>query len=134
MLYSIDYLYDFSRAEFDVVMDKHGDLLEGADILEVGSGTGFQLMLGRIARRAVGVDLRSSLYNRTRVTVVVEYDGMNLPFKDGSFDFVDLTPKTGPDSKRVLWQKSGQRPKWKVASLVTLEGPAAVVSTTLNSY
>jgi ubiquinone/menaquinone biosynthesis C-methylase UbiE len=70
--------------------------LEGADlepagkrILEVGSGTGYQLMrLRELGADAVGVDLDSSGYRESRVEELLDYDGKTLPFDDKEFDVI----------------------------------------------
>lgn len=67
------------------------DLVQGADLLEVGCGTG--LILRRLAprtRRLVGVDLSSAMLHqaRNRHPSVVQANALALPFADGSFDVV----------------------------------------------
>lgn len=61
----------------------------GKRILEIGSGTGYQLKkLKKLSERAVGVEVSSSSYRENRVADIIEYDGATLPFKDKSFDII----------------------------------------------
>ncbi len=65
------------------------DLVRGAEVLEVGCGTGLILKrLEPLARRVVGVDLSGEMLGRARVRVptVAQASALSLPFADGSFD------------------------------------------------
>ncbi len=65
------------------------DLVRGADVLEVGCGTGLILQrLAPLARRVVGVDLSAGMLRkaRDRVPSVVQGSALALPFPDRSFD------------------------------------------------
>lgn len=58
-------------------------------MLEIGSGTGFQLkFLKERARCAVGIDIESSIFRENQTENIIEYDGRNIPFDDSSFDMV----------------------------------------------
>ncbi|MEE2789019.1 MAG: class I SAM-dependent methyltransferase [Myxococcota bacterium] len=63
----------------------------GADVLEVGCGTGLILQrVAPIARRAVGLDISPRMLERARQRGLdtVEGTATELPFEDGSFDLV----------------------------------------------
>ena len=86
--YTIDQLDAVRVAELRLLMQKHEGLFSGANILEIGTGTGAQLReLSKVAASAIGVDLRSSDY-QPRCSNFTYYDGVNLPFADGSFDVI----------------------------------------------
>jgi SAM-dependent methyltransferase len=64
-----------------------------ANVLEIGSGTGWQARaLAERGFSVTGVDLPASSaisnHARTRVWPIVDYDGVHLPFPDGHFDAV----------------------------------------------
>jgi SAM-dependent methyltransferase len=89
MLYSTEYLHSIRRAELEIVLDRHGALFAGADILEIGSGTGLQLqMLRAIGRSAEGVEIAGGPRGNRVVDGIRDYDGIHLPFADRSFDLV----------------------------------------------
>lgn len=72
-----------------MLLSRHSDLFRGKDLLEIGSGTGIQLAaLSRVCRRAVGVDYEQGEYTRHRITNVMNYDGVHLPFEAGTYDIV----------------------------------------------
>jgi len=65
------------------------DLARGAEVLEVGCGTGLILRrLAPLAKRVVGVDLSEKMLERARERgfEVVQADATKLPFADASFD------------------------------------------------
>ncbi len=73
------------RVEVETV----ADLVRGADVLEVGCGTGLILRrLAPLARRVAGVDLSAGMLRqaRERVPAVVQASALALPFPDRSFD------------------------------------------------
>ncbi len=66
-------------------------LCEGADVLEVGCGTGLILKeISPVARQAVGIDISPGMLDqaRERGLEVHEASATDLPFEDGSFDAV----------------------------------------------
>ncbi|MEH2512255.1 SAM-dependent methyltransferase [Nitrobacteraceae bacterium AZCC 1564] len=88
LTYPIETLDALRSAEMDLLLQKHGQFFSGADVLEIGSGTGAQLReLSSVAKSAVGVDLHSS-YLKAPENNVTYYDGVNLPFADNSFDVI----------------------------------------------
>jgi SAM-dependent methyltransferase len=61
----------------------------GADVLEIGGGTGHQAqLLSERGYRVTSVDRRSSEYVGRRVFPIVDYDGVHIPAEDASFDCV----------------------------------------------
>jgi len=61
----------------------------GATLLEIGAGTGEQAkLLVRAGYQVQAVDLSQSNYADARVFPVQEFDGVNLPFADASFDAI----------------------------------------------
>lgn len=79
----------------DLLDDLEVDLVErhgrGADLLEVGCGTGLLLeRFGRFARTARGVDLSPGMlaHARARGLDVTEGSATELPYDDASFDVV----------------------------------------------
>jgi SAM-dependent methyltransferase len=67
------------------------DLVRGADVLEVGCGTGLILSrLEGVAGRLTGADLSPGMLSRAsaRGHAVVRADATRLPFADGTFDAV----------------------------------------------
>lgn len=88
-LYSLAHLHDLRRTEMAIVLARYGGIFAGADILEIGAGTGLQLALLRaVARSAQGVDLPDSNYRNRRSAEIIDYDGVNLPFPAAAFDVV----------------------------------------------
>ena len=86
--YSIDSLDALRSAEMRLLFQKYGQLFSGADVLEIGTGTGAQLReLSAVANSAIGVDLHSS-YLQAPSYNFTYYDGVNLPFADNSFDVI----------------------------------------------
>lgn len=89
MTNSLDHLHEIRRNELAAVFLKYGRLFEKRDVLEIGSGSGFQLeIIQTVARTAVGVDIASSEYQPSPQTRVVIFDGSSLPFADRTFDIV----------------------------------------------
>ena len=87
------------------------EVAEG-EVLEIGAGTGMNFKHYRKASRVVALEPDPGMRQRAeqragRAAVVIEVvdgDGMNLPFPDGSFDTVvfGLVLCTIPDSERAL--------------------------------
>jgi len=66
-----------------------GWLSKGTKILEIGAGTGWQARtLSEQGHQVEAVDLSDSNYAHERVWPIRNYDGVNLPFQDDSFDVV----------------------------------------------
>lgn len=85
----IDHIQALRAEELERVLEHYGGWFRGKDLLELGSGSGFQLkILSSICRSAVGLDLPSSGYRGQRIAEVREYDGKSIPFPDASFDII----------------------------------------------
>lgn len=85
----IETLHAIREAEFNSAIERIPPDASRKDVLEIGSGTGFQLKLLRDRfENAVGIDLDTSNYKSGRVESIIEYDGRNIPFPDSSFDIV----------------------------------------------
>lgn len=83
---SASYVNWVRRAELEVVAPY---LRAGDRILEIGAGSGQQaLELAERGFEVEAVDLASSNYASSRVFPVADYDGLHIPFPDGSFDVV----------------------------------------------
>lgn len=64
-------------------------LPEGASVLEIGAGAGWQAKtLSAHGFSVEAIDLSSSRYASGRVWPVVDYDGDHIPFPDAQFDIV----------------------------------------------
>jgi SAM-dependent methyltransferase len=75
----------------------------GAEVLEIGAGSGWQArQLAEHGYRVQAIDLPSSHYAPHRVWPILDYDGRRIPFPDGSFDVVF--------SSNVLEHLSGLQP------------------------
>ena len=85
----LDYVNALRAEEIRRVLDRHRDLFEDRDLLEIGGGTGAQLrLLAGVCRSAVGIEIRNSQYAPHRLVKMYEYDGRRIPFPDASFDTV----------------------------------------------
>ena len=107
--------YDFLGTRFGKIEEPHRrrliEDLEG-DVLEVGSGTGFNFPYYRKAKRVValepGDEMRNRSYDRAREAAVpievVAGSGERLEFPDGSFDAIvfALVLCTIPHPERAL--------------------------------
>ena len=77
------------KYELDVVLEQYQNLINGKDLLELGSGDGFQLnYLKKICKSAVGVDVEDGSCSPNKLENIQYYDGQNLPYEDESFDVV----------------------------------------------
>jgi len=86
---SIDWLEAVRLFEIESAIEGAGIDMKGLSVLEIGSGTGFQLkFLKERARCAVGIDIKSSIFRENQIENIIEYDGRNIPFDDSSFDMV----------------------------------------------
>jgi SAM-dependent methyltransferase len=82
----VEYINTLRLAELEVI---ESYLKRGKRILEIGAGSGAQaLELSRRGLEVTAVELANSDYAQHRVYPVTEYDGLTLPFEDGSFDLV----------------------------------------------
>lgn len=82
----VTYLHALRSAELETISHF---IPEGARVLEVGGGTGYQAQL--LTERGVSivsVDVKESIWRDSRIFDVIEYDGEILPFPDDSFDIV----------------------------------------------
>jgi len=91
--FSARYDRDRDRGYHKLIDDQAAELVrrvgEGAEVLEVGCGTGLVLQrVAAFARRAVGVDLSPGMLEKakSRGLDVVEGSATALPFPDESFD------------------------------------------------
>ena len=83
------WLHDLRAVEVELLLARYRSSIVDKRLLEIGSGTGFQLReLRKHCRQCIGVDLQSSVALTSRVADVLVYDGRNLPFRDASFDVV----------------------------------------------
>ncbi|MCD4811328.1 class I SAM-dependent methyltransferase [bacterium] len=86
---SIDWMEAVRLFEIGSAIEGAGINIKGLSVLEIGSGTGFQLkFLKRHAKCAVGIDIKSSIFRENQIENIIEYDGRNIPFDDSSFDMV----------------------------------------------
>jgi SAM-dependent methyltransferase len=86
ILFSLDSLAAIRAAEIERVVPY---FRPGAQILEIGAGTGQQaLELSWRGFDIKAIEIPSSSYREARVFPVSDYDGQHIPFPDRSFDFV----------------------------------------------
>lgn len=83
------HLHALKTFELESAVTALEDPFTGKDLLEIGSGTGYQLSLlaGR-CKSVNGIDLASSNYAQDRLMPVIDYDGMHIPFPDRTFDVI----------------------------------------------
>ena len=82
----VAYIHALRSAELETISHF---IPEGARVLEVGGGTGYQAQLlteGGVS--IVSVDVKESIWRDSRVFDIIEYDGGLFPFLDDSFDIV----------------------------------------------
>lgn len=85
----IDHIQTIRAEELERVLQHYGYCFREKDLLEIGSGSGFQLkILSPICSSSVGLEIRSSGYREHRIAEVREYDGRSIPFPDASFDII----------------------------------------------
>src|SRR5258708_1082489 len=71
------------------ILQTHSELFAGKDLLEIGSGTGAQLLVLReMCKSATGIEIAGGLYGRDALTEIGQYDGRRMPFPDASFDVI----------------------------------------------
>jgi SAM-dependent methyltransferase len=84
-----NHLHALKRYELDSAIAALDDPFSGQVLLEIGSGTGFQLsLLAQRCKSVTGIDLASSTYAGDRLMPVTDYDGAHIPFPDQTFDVI----------------------------------------------
>src|SRR5262249_48603342 len=85
----INQIHAYRAAELERVLQEHACCFYQKELLESGSGSGFQLpILGSVCCSTVGVEICGSWYREHRIAQILEYDGRSIPFPDGSFDVI----------------------------------------------
>lgn len=80
------HLHDLRKAEYDLVCSKFPFASQERSVLEIGSGTGYQLGLLKASfQRAMGIDIDESNLRNSRTKDVIVYDGKNIPFEANAF-------------------------------------------------
>lgn len=83
-LTDLDFVNALREHEVGSLVQNHRDLFIGKDLLEIGSGSGVQLLvLQKICRSARGIE---TSYRSDRLAEILDYDGQHIPFPDASFD------------------------------------------------
>lgn len=86
---TLDHLNGLRRHEIEWLLAREPGAFEGLDVLELGSGTGIQLVfLKASGARARGIDVADSNLSAFRNPDVLVYDGIRIPFEDATFDTV----------------------------------------------
>lgn len=63
--------------------------LEGACVLEIGAGTGWQAKeMSRMGFNIFAIDIPSSNHRRARIWPIIDFDGRYIPFPDDYFDLI----------------------------------------------
>ena len=89
MALPIDSINWIRKEELARLLSLNHRYFEGADVLELGSGSGIQLkFISCVAKSAVGIDVQDGQYSEHRIADVRDYDGKTIPFPDASFDLV----------------------------------------------
>jgi ubiquinone/menaquinone biosynthesis C-methylase UbiE len=82
-------LHNIRKAEFDNTFSKIAYLDANGKMIEIGSGTGYQLsLLSNIFKNPIGLDLANSNLTSMRVNNVIDYDGYNIPSKNDEVDYI----------------------------------------------
>lgn len=85
-MFNVEFLHIVREFEFNRILDY---LTPGAEILEIGGGTGYQAKrLQEHGFCVTSIDLPESLYFDKMVFPVKPYDGKTLPFENARFDIV----------------------------------------------
>jgi SAM-dependent methyltransferase len=89
MALPIDSINWIRKEELARLLSLNRQYFEGADVLEIGSGTGIQLKeISEQVKSAVGIDVKDGDYSVHRIADVRDYDGKTIPFPDASFDLI----------------------------------------------
>jgi SAM-dependent methyltransferase len=82
-------LHALRLQEFKNIFEKLKLDTTNSSVLEIGSGTGYQLeLLQSIFGRAFGIEIEDSTYAKYRSDKVRLYDGHRIPFDDNTFDYI----------------------------------------------
>jgi len=85
----IDFTQTVRGEELKRILQQFGRWFCGKDLLEIGSGAGFQLrMLASLCRSSVGLEVHGRGRREEGIAEVREYDGRTFPFPDASFDVI----------------------------------------------
>jgi 2-polyprenyl-3-methyl-5-hydroxy-6-metoxy-1,4-benzoquinol methylase len=85
--YDLNHLHDLRYAEFRYITSFFPKSKKS--VLEIGAGTGWQSkLLSDLNFNVKAIDLPTSNYSNKRVWEITDYDGMNIPFENESFDIV----------------------------------------------
>lgn len=85
----IKYLNLIRENELEDTFEKINTDISAFKVLEIGSGTGYQLqLLQKKFSKAIGLDIEDSNYATVKTENVVFYDGINIPFENESFDVI----------------------------------------------
>jgi SAM-dependent methyltransferase len=85
----ITYLNLIRENEFRETFDKVNINTKSLSVLEIGSGTGYQLqLLKEKFKKAIGLDVEDSNYASIKTENVIFYDGINIPFENETFDVI----------------------------------------------
>jgi ubiquinone/menaquinone biosynthesis C-methylase UbiE len=85
-----NFVKNIRNAEIDLVLSRIQKIKpEGAHILEIGAGGGWQAMrLSQAKYNVKAIDIDSSRYRSDRCFDVIEFNGEDIPFSDNSFDII----------------------------------------------
>lgn len=87
---SLEQLEKIRRFELDAIIETiRGEVPDGARILDIGAGAGWQARIVSDAGYAVeAIDMPTSVYAQNRVFAICDYDGLRIPFPDAAFDAI----------------------------------------------
>lgn len=86
----INHLKTLRLRELETVLERASQHLQaGIRVLEVGAGAGWQARrLSELGFKVEAVDMIDSNYTNVRDFPISDFDGVNIPFPDSSFDLV----------------------------------------------